>query len=106
MLESYCAQLHDQIQLRFSAMNNHHLSVFGLLLALLVVCPYGARSQQEWRNLQSNWLVEVLPQATSFSEKSGSPPVIKAFSNPEQERLICLVFTTPDIPREEIRFIC
>ena len=85
-------------------MNSHHSSVYGLLLSLLVVCPGVSWSQQEWRNLQSDWLFEVMPQATSFSTKSGSPPVIKAFSDPEQEQLIGLVFTTPDIPPEEIGF--
>ena len=85
-------------------MNSHHSSVYGLLLSLLVVCPGVSWSQQEWRNLQSDWLFEVMPQATSFSAKSGSPPVIKAFSDPEQEQLIGLVFTTPDIPPEEVGF--
>ena len=85
-------------------MNSHHSSVYGLLLSLLVVCPGLAWSQQEWRNLQLDWLFEVMPQATSFSQKSGSPPVIKAFSDLEQEQLIGLVFTTPDIPPEEVGF--
>ena len=104
MLDFDCVQLHDQIRLRFSAVNSHHSSVYGLLLSLLVVCPGVSWSQQEWRNLQSDWLFEVMPQATSFSAKSGSPPVIKAFSDPEQEQLIGLVFTTPDIPPEEVGF--
>ena len=85
-------------------MNSRHSTVYGLLLSLLVVCPGLAWSQQEWRNLQSDWLFEVMPQATSFSQKSGSPPVIKAFSDLEQEQLIGLVFTTPDIPPEEVGF--
>ena len=71
---------------------------------MLVICPGSVWSQQEWRNLESDWLFEVMPQATSFSQKSGSPPVIKAFSDPEQEQLIGLVFATPDIPPEEIGF--
>lgn len=85
-------------------MNSHHSSVCRLFLSLLVICPGSVWSQQEWRNLQSDWLFEVMPQATSFSEKSGSPPVIRAFSDPEQEQLIGLVFTTPDIPPEEVGF--
>ena len=85
-------------------MNSHHSSVCGLLLSLLIVCPGAVWSQQEWSNLQSDWLFEVMPQAISFSQKSGSPPVIRAFSDPEQEQLIGLVFTTPDIPPEEVGF--
>ena len=85
-------------------MISHYSSVCGLFLALLIICPGSVWSQQEWRNLQSGWLFEVMPQATSFSEKSGSPPVIKAFSDPEQKQLIGLVFTTPDIPPEEVGF--
>ena len=85
-------------------MNSHHSSVCGLLLSFLIVCPGAAWSQQQWRNLQSDWLFEVMPQAISFSQKSGSPPVIRAFSDPEQEQLIGLVFTTPDIPPEEVGF--
>ena len=85
-------------------MNSHHSSVCGLLLSLLIVCPGAVWSQQEWSNLQSDWLFEVMPQAISFSQKSGSPPVIRAFSDPGQQQLIGLVFTTPDIPPEEIGF--
>lgn len=85
-------------------MNSHHSSVCGLLLSFLIICPGAAWSQQQWRNLQSDWLFEVMPQAISFSQKSGSPPVIRAFSYPEQEQLIGLVFTTPDIPPEEVGF--
>ncbi|MEC8332206.1 MAG: FMN-binding protein [Pseudomonadota bacterium] len=85
-------------------MKGHHSSVCGLLLSFLIVCPGAAWSQQQWRNLQSDWLFEVMPQAISFSQKSGSPPVIRAFSDPEQEQLIGLVFTTPDIPPEEVGF--
>ena len=85
-------------------MNSHYSSVCGLLLSFLIVCPGAAWSQQQWRNLQSDWLFEVMPQAISFSQKSGSPPVIRAFSDPEQEQLIGLVFTTPDIPPEEVGF--
>ncbi|MEC8356909.1 MAG: FMN-binding protein [Pseudomonadota bacterium] len=85
-------------------MKGHHSSVCGLLLSFLIVCPGAAWSQQQWRNLQSDWLFEVMPQAISFSQKSGSPPVIRAFSDPEQEQLIGLLFTTPDIPPEEVGF--
>ena len=85
-------------------MNIHHLGVCGLFLSLLVICPRSVWSQQEWRNLESDWLFEVMPQATSFSQKSGSPPVIRAFSDPEHAQLIGLVFATPDIPPEEVGF--
>ena len=85
-------------------MNSRHSTVYGLLLSLLVVCPGLAWSQQEWRNLQLDWLFEVMPQAASFAQKSGNPPVIRAFSDLKQEQLIGLVFTTPDIPPEEVGF--
>ena len=104
MLDSGDVQLHHQVRLRFNVMDSHHSSVCGLLLSFLIVCPGAAWSQQQWRNLQSDWLFEVMPQAISFSQKSGSPPVIRAFSDPEQEQLIGLVFTTPDIPPEEVGF--
>ena len=104
MLDSGGVQLPHQVRLRFSVMNSHHSSVCGLLLSFLIVCPGAAWSQQQWRNLQSDWLFEVMPQAISFSQKSGSPPVIRAFSDPEQEQLIGLLFTTPDIPPEEVGF--
>ena len=92
MLESDGVQLPHQVLLRFSVMNSHYSSVCGLLLSFLIVCPGAVWSQQQWRNLQSDWLFEVMPQAISFSQKSGSPPVIRAFSDPEQEQLIGLVF--------------
>ena len=85
-------------------MNSHHSSVYGLLLSLLVVCPGLAWSQQEWRNLQLDWLFEVMPQAASFAQKRGSPQVIRAFSDLKQEQLIGLVFTTPNFPPEEVGF--
>ena len=48
----------------------------------------------------------VMPEADSFSEKSGTPPVIRAFHNsPDGEpELIGYLFETPDLPPEEIGY--
>lgn len=48
----------------------------------------------------------VMPLADSFSEKSGSPPVIQAFKElaSGQSELVGYVFMTPDLPPEEVGY--
>ena len=45
-----------------------------------------------------------MPLAGSFSEKAGEPPVIHAYRDDARQELIGYVFTTPDVPPEEIGF--
>ena len=52
-------------------------------------------------------LKEVMPDAASFSEKAGDPPVYKAFAAAEQgaePELMGYLFETPDYPPEEIGY--
>ena len=75
--------------------------------ALLVFAPSFVSAQSEWQNLQQNWLEEVMPKADSFSDKAGVPPLISAYRSNEQgneRELIGYVFTTPDLPPEEVGF--
>ena len=61
-------------------------------------------AQTQWQNLETDWLSEVMPAASSFSEKSGSPPVIRAYGSAAQEEIRGYLFTTPDVPPEELGF--
>ena len=52
-------------------------------------------------------LKKVMPDAASFSEKAGDPPVYRAFGAAEQGgqgELIGYLFETPDYPPEEIGY--
>lgn len=52
-------------------------------------------------------LEEVMPDADSFSEKSGEPPVYRAFAQADEgtePELIGFLFETPDYPPEEIGY--
>lgn len=57
-------------------------------------------------NVQTDWLHQVMPEAESFSEKQGEPPVYHAFAaNDAGEReLIGYAFLTADVPPEERGF--
>jgi NosR/NirI family transcriptional regulator, nitrous oxide reductase regulator len=63
--------------------------------------------QSEWENLDPSWLQEVMPSATTFLDKQGNPPLVLAYNsystNAEPE-LVGYVFTTPDLPPEELGF--
>ena len=64
-------------------------------------------AQNEWENPEKGWLREVLPSADSFSVKQGDPPVFFAYrtdSANNNSQLIGYVFTTPDLPPEEVGF--
>jgi len=66
-----------------------------------------ALAQDEWQNLERDWLHQVMPLADSFSEKQGMPPVLAAFqstSDNSNSNLIGYVFVTPDLLPEEIGF--
>lgn len=82
--------------------------VFSLACYLLLMLD-GAPSdaQNEWENPEAGWLREVLPSADSFSVKQGDPPVFFAYrtdSANNNSQLIGYVFTTPDLPPEEVGF--
>ena len=82
--------------------------VFSLACCLLLMLD-GAPSdaQNEWENPEAGWLREVLPSADSFSVKQGDPPVFFAYrtdSANNNSQLIGYVFTTPDLPPEEVGF--
>ncbi|MBL4819422.1 MAG: 4Fe-4S binding protein [Gammaproteobacteria bacterium] len=52
-------------------------------------------------------LKEVMPEADSFSEKSGNPPVYRAYKSVEgsaEPSVIGYLFVTPDLPPEEIGY--
>lgn len=54
--------------------------------------------------LQTEWLHQVLPEAETFSDKEGTPPVFRGYrSNPEngQQELVGYVFLSNDWPPEE-----
>ncbi len=75
------------------------------LMSLAVVLSMCARAQDEWQNLDPSWLQEVMPQADSFSDKQGDPLAIHAYRQLNGEQiLIGYLFTSPDIPPEEIGY--
>ncbi|HBX38765.1 MAG TPA: hypothetical protein DEG76_16415 [Pseudohongiella sp.] len=62
--------------------------------------PFSTEVQQEW-------LSQVMPEADSFSEKSGEPPVYRGYqTNPDSgaQTLTGYVFLTADVPPEERGF--
>jgi len=75
--------------------------------ALLVFASPFVSAQNEWRTLQRSWLEEVMPKADLYSDKAGVPPVVRAYRSSEQgdeREFIGYVFTTPDLPPEEVGF--
>lgn len=75
-----------------------------LLIVLTLVGSSLGLAQTQWQNLDTSWLTEVMPAAASFSEKTGNPPVIRAYRSAAQAEIIGYVFTTPDVPPEELGF--
>ncbi len=86
-------------------MNPGH-RIIRLLSLLCLVLPALSSAQDEWQNLESSWFREIFPEATRFSEKLGQPPVVSAFhvADAGEEVLLGYLFTTPDLPPEEIGF--
>ena len=90
-----------------------HIQVLKLPSLLLVVAVFfgclltPVRAQDDWQNPDPAWLQEVMPAANSFSSKQGEPPVYSAYvaiPDSSDTQLIGYVFTTPDLPPEEIGF--
>jgi NosR/NirI family nitrous oxide reductase transcriptional regulator len=75
-----------------------------LLILLMFIGSSLGLAQTQWQNLDSSWLSEIMPAAASFSDKAGDPPVIRAYRSAAQEEVIGYVFTTPDVPPEELGF--
>lgn len=83
-------------------------------LILLSILPASAALAQTasiktpWTTeLQPQWLNQVMPEATSFSDKEGEPPVYRAFrDNPlsGEPELLGFVFLSADIPPEEVGY--
>jgi ferredoxin/Na+-translocating ferredoxin:NAD+ oxidoreductase RnfG subunit len=62
---------------------------------------------QDAMEVDSELLHEVMPAADSFSEKSGEPPVYRAYKTDAaaaEPELIGYLFETPDLPPEEIGY--
>ena len=80
------------------------LSTFLAALALLPVIGFAQAGLLE---ADISLLKKVMPDAVSFSEKAGDPPVYKAFAAAEQGgqgELIGYLFETQDYPPEEIGY--
>ena len=78
------------------------LSAFLVTLALL---PAIGLAQAGLTEADVSLLKKVMPDAASFSEKAGDPPVYRAFAAAEdgvEGELIGYLFETPDYPPEEI----
>mgnify|MGYP002833939985 CR=1 FL=1 len=81
-----------------------HQFTFLMSLALL---PAIGLAQVSLTEANISLLKTVMPDAVSFSEKAGDPPVYRAFGAKEQgaeRELIGYLFETPDYPPEEIGY--
>ncbi|CAN0531386.1 unnamed protein product, partial [Scytosiphon promiscuus] len=77
------------------------------LISAVALLPVLACAQAGLTDADISQLKEVMPDAASFSEKTGEPPVYKAFAAAEQgaePELIGYLFETPDYPPEEIGY--
>lgn len=76
-----------------------------LASAIALIGPAAAAARTPWSSeLQPEWLKEIMPQADSFSDKAGDPPVIRAYrSQPEtgEPELVGFLFMSKDVPPEE-----
>lgn len=89
---------------KFLPRSINRLSSFFLALLLL---PSVGFAQAGLDDADTALLKKVMPDAESFAEKAGEPPVYKAFAAPEQgaePELIGYLFETPDYPPEEIGY--
>jgi Na+-translocating ferredoxin:NAD+ oxidoreductase RnfG subunit len=83
------------------------LQVWGIMtLVLIQILPRNISAQTPLR-IDQDMLVRVMPDATSFSEKIGDPPVYKAFAQDPistAQTLIGYVFLSSDLPPEEFGY--
>jgi len=78
-----------------------------ILLVTLALLPAIGFAQAGLLDADISLLKKVMPDAASFSEKAGDPPVYRAFGAAEQDgegELIGYLFETPDYPPEEIGY--
>ena len=76
-------------------------------LVPLALLPAIGLAQVSLTEANISLLKTVMPDAVSFSEKAGDPPVYRAFGAKEQgaeRELIGYLFETPDYPPEEIGY--
>jgi NosR/NirI family transcriptional regulator, nitrous oxide reductase regulator len=79
----------------------------GSLLVALLLLPAIGFAQAGLSETDIALLKRVMPDADSFSEKSGEPPVYRAYVGSAEEgeqELIGYLFETPDYPPEEIGY--
>ncbi len=77
------------------------------LFLVLVLLPAIGFAQAGLTETDISLLKRVMPDADSFSEKAGEPPVYRAYAASEQggePQLIGYLFETPDYPPEEIGY--
>ncbi|MBL4582713.1 MAG: 4Fe-4S binding protein [Gammaproteobacteria bacterium] len=76
-------------------------------LVSLLILPAVGLAQAGLLEADISLLKRVMPDAVSFSEKAGDPPVYRAFGAAEQDgegELIGYLFETPDYPPEEVGY--
>jgi ferredoxin/Na+-translocating ferredoxin:NAD+ oxidoreductase RnfG subunit len=78
-----------------------------ILLVTLALLPAIGFAQAGLLGADISLLKKVMPDAASFSEKAGDPPVYRAFGAAGQDgegELIGYLFETPDYPPEEVGY--
>ena len=81
------------------------LLLCSVFVALVLVLPGGGAAQIQLQ-IDHARLQGVMPEATSFSEKMGSPPVYHAFADDPNgaQILVGYLFLTSDLPPEEFGY--
>ena len=76
------------------------------MLAAILVLQVSNALAQPAIPITDELMQELLPGAEIFSEKSGEPPVYRAFRTSESggQELVGYVFETPDVPPEEMGY--
>ncbi|MCW8193443.1 4Fe-4S binding protein [Proteobacteria bacterium 005FR1] len=77
---------------------------FIVLLASLFLLALPVAADTPWSTDVQPWLEQVMPQADSFSEKAGDPPVIRGYkinSETGEQELVGYLFLSADVPPEE-----
>lgn len=76
------------------------------IVALIILTALSSIGRgQSGHQVTPELMMGVFPQATRFSDKSGSPPVIKAYAgSADGEQVVGYLFETKDYPPEEIGY--
>ena len=101
----YCSSLLSTILSRLAVVRNVHQISLAIAVFLSLFASTTALSQSAVTPVLED-LQFVMPAADSFTEKSGTPPVMRAYRDSEAgaPELIGYVFETPDLPPEEIGY--